>query len=223
MGAPTPVPAGHGGLQPETDWGADVPLPGPPPHGETEAHGGPLPPGQVPAQSGVWVRGWTPGGLLIRRDSCQSHRVPLTERQDLPAGGGTGRQALRLSPPPAGNPHSEARGQAWTGAASLRPPWDRAEPGPGPSLEAAAQTPPGCWERGRRDRDEQRQIAGERQTPGVTAGQTQRDTQRGRATLSTECTLGAAPETRVGGGLARGAWSRPCSDWPGLPAVGARN
>lgn len=114
-------------------------------------------------------------------------------------------EALRLSPPPDGNPHREARGQAWTGAASLRPPWDRAEPGPGPSLEAAAQTPPGCWERGRRDRQRRTETNSRRETPGVTAGQTQRDTQRGRATLSTECTLGAAPETRAGvGGRARG-------------------
>lgn len=138
-------------------------------------------------------------------------------------------EALRLSPPPAGNPHREARGQAWTGAASLRPPWDRAEPGPGPSLEAAAQTPPGCWDRGRRDR--QTETSSRRETdPRSDSGADQRDTQRDRATLSTKCTLGAAPETRagVGGRAGPGAGPAPigrgCLQWePVIDSLGGRD
>lgn len=134
---PSTCQGGRRGLQPETDWGADVPLPGPLLTGNGGTRGSSAP-GQVPAQGGVWRCGWTPGGLLIRRDSCQSHRG-ATDRDKISRQAGAGRglrrgcpsrvEALRLSPPPDETLTAEARGQAWTGAASLRPPWDRAEPG----------------------------------------------------------------------------------------------
>ena len=132
-------------------------------------------------------------------------------------------ETLRLSgqqgaphPPPAGNPHSGARGQAWTGAASLRRPqarvWTLAAPeatlgaglsrDPGPPLRLQLRCPLGAGNGGaaETERDEQRQIAGERETdPRRDSGADSERRAEGLGHPERRCTPGAAPEMGEGG------------------------
>lgn len=109
------------GLQPETDWGADSPLPGPLLTGKRGHTGGPSAPRAGPsAERGLGARVDARWAADKKRQLSESEVPLIEERQDLreagaeqgtPGGSATSQvEALRLSPPPDGNPPAEARG-----------------------------------------------------------------------------------------------------------------